>query len=170
MPALVTGRLRMRPCSLDDVDPLHALCTRSEIRRFLFDDRPITRCEAQALIEASTASFQRHGYGLWLYSDAESIAGFAGFLDAGEDQPPRLVFATRPDLWGQGYATEAAAAVLRYVHASLRLERVAADGDEPNAASIAVLEKLGMQRSGREVTEGRPLLLFELRYPRPLPV
>jgi len=42
----------------------------------------------------------------------------------------------------------------------------AADADEPNAASIAVLENLGMQRSGREVTEGRPLLLFELRYPR----
>ena len=51
MPALVTGRLRLRPCSLDDVDPLHALCIRPEIRRFLFDDRPITRCEAQALIE-----------------------------------------------------------------------------------------------------------------------
>ena len=80
------------------------------------------------------------------------------------------MFATRPDLWGQGYATEAAAAVLRYAHASLRLERVAADADEPNAASIAVLEKLGMQRNGREVTEGRPLLLFELRYPRPEPV
>ena len=73
MPALVTGRLRLRPCSLDDLDPLHALCTRPEIRRFLFDDRPITRCEAQALIEASTASFQRHGYGLWLYFDAASI-------------------------------------------------------------------------------------------------
>jgi len=169
MPALVTGRLRLRPCSLDDLDPLHALCTRPEIRRFLFDDRPINHSEARALIEASTASFHGQGYGLWLYSDAESIAGFAGLLDAGE-KPPRLVFATRPDLWGQGYATEAAAAVVHYARASLRLECVAADADEPNAASIAVLEKLGMQRTGREVVAGRPLLFFELRYARPVPV
>jgi RimJ/RimL family protein N-acetyltransferase len=169
MPALVTGRLRLRPCSLDDVEPLHTLCTRPEIRRFLFDDRSITLSEARSLIEASTASFHRHGYGLWLYCDADSIAGFAGFLDAG-DKPPRLVFATRPDLWGQGYATEAAAAVLHYAQASLRLECVAADADEPNAASIAVLENLGMKQTRREVVAGRPLLFFELRHARPLPV
>jgi len=169
MSPLATRRLRLRPCSLDDIDALHAFCTNPEIRRFLFDDRPIGRCEAEALIHASAASFDRRGYGLWLFADAQSLAGFAGFLDAGEG-PPRLVFAIRPDLWGSGYATEAANAVVDYALTGLALDHVEADADEPNAASIAVLEKLGMRRTGRGVVEGRPLVFYELRHLRPLSV
>jgi RimJ/RimL family protein N-acetyltransferase len=40
---------------------------------------------------------------------------------------------------------------------------VRADVDEPNLASIRVLEKLGMARTGRRIVNGRPLLDFEIQ-------
>jgi RimJ/RimL family protein N-acetyltransferase len=70
------------------------------------------------------------------------------------------VFGTRPQLWGQGYAREATAAVLRYVFDELGLEQVVADVDEPNTASIRTLESLGMARTGRAMVNGRPLLYY----------
>ncbi|MDQ3252964.1 MAG: GNAT family N-acetyltransferase, partial [Acidobacteriota bacterium] len=74
---------------------------------------------------------------------------------------PSLIFGTRPQLWGRGYAVEAARAVLRYACDVLGLRRVVADVDEPNAASIRVLERLGMTRTRRAIVNGRPLLYYE---------
>jgi [ribosomal protein S5]-alanine N-acetyltransferase len=52
------------------------------------------------------------------------------------------------DWWGQGYATEAARAVLRYGFEELKLNRIYAHHMTKNPASGRVLEKIGMQREG----------------------
>jgi RimJ/RimL family protein N-acetyltransferase len=88
------------------------------------------------------------------------LVGFAGFLRS-EEETPNLIYGVHPDICGRGYATEAAGAVLSYAFEELALARVKADVDEPNAASVRVLEKLGMRRTRRAVVKGRPLLYFE---------
>ncbi|NJL99522.1 MAG: N-acetyltransferase, partial [Synechococcaceae cyanobacterium SM2_3_2] len=45
----------------------------------------------------------------------------------------------------------------------LELERVEADVDEPNKASIRVLETLGMSRTRRAIVNERPLLYYEIQ-------
>ena len=50
--------------------------------------------------------------------------------------------------WGQGLATEAAGALLRWAFDTLDLNRVQSDADTRNAASARVLEKLGFVREG----------------------
>jgi RimJ/RimL family protein N-acetyltransferase len=50
---------------------------------------------------------------------------------------------------------------LGYALEALAVPKVSADVDEPNAASVRVLEKLGMRRVRRALVEGRPLLYFE---------
>lgn len=114
---------------------------------------------------ASAENFERHGYGLWLAfaRDAGRLVGFAGFLRS-DDEAPNLVYGVHPDFWGEGYATEAACAVLGYALKSLALPKVKADVDEANVESVRVLEKLGMKRVNRAVLEGRPLLYFELSH------
>ncbi len=59
--------------------------------------------------------------------------------------------------WGQGYATEAATAVLNYAFQTLGLDRVIADINPHNAASLRVAEKLGMWQlqAGRMVATAR---------------
>lgn len=54
-----------------------------------------------------------------------------------------------PDFWGQGYATEAARAVMQFGFGELRLHRIWADCVADNVASARVLEKLGMKLEGR---------------------
>ena len=48
--------------------------------------------------------------------------------------------------WGKGYAVEAMRAVLHWAYATLDLNRVEAELDTRNAASMRVLEKLGFTR------------------------
>jgi RimJ/RimL family protein N-acetyltransferase len=51
--------------------------------------------------------------------------------------------------------------VLDYALTSLGLTKVAADVDEPNTASIRVLEELGMTRTHGGAEEGSRLIYFE---------
>ena len=161
---LRTERLSLRPSQLSDLEAIHPLWTEADIRRFLFDDRQITYEEAQSFIEASVASFVHHGYGIWLFFEHqnEQIAGFSGLLHSSQNAPS-LIFGTRPQLWGQGYAKEATLAVLRYTFDVLGLEKVEADVDEPNQASIQVLEALGMSRTRRAIVNEHPLLYYEIQ-------
>ncbi|MBD1874532.1 GNAT family N-acetyltransferase [Nodosilinea sp. FACHB-131] len=165
---LHTERLMLRPCTLADLDAVHELWTDPDIRQFLFDDRTLSRQEASDFLAASNESFVQQGYGLWLFFErsgdasggqSSTIAGFSGLMSV-PDQSPSVVFGTRPPLWGRGYAKEATAAILHYVFYDLGLDQVVADVDEPNTASIHVLEGLGMVPTGRAVVDDRPLLYY----------
>jgi [ribosomal protein S5]-alanine N-acetyltransferase len=156
---LTTERLQLQPCQLDDLAFLHSLWTTDRIRYFLFDDRTITEDEARSFVEGSLTSFEQCHYGLWLVYLLDRCIGFAGLLQ-GEDAPS-LIYGIHPDFWGQGYATEAARAVLNYGLDTLTLPKVKADVDEPNAASVRVLQKLPMRQVERVLVNDRPLLFFE---------
>jgi RimJ/RimL family protein N-acetyltransferase len=61
-----------------------------------------------------------------------------------------LAYGLAPDVWGRGYATEAAAACVRAGFEQLALERIVADVDPSNPSSIRVLEKIGMRLEREE--------------------
>jgi ribosomal-protein-alanine N-acetyltransferase len=160
---LETARLLLRPSCVEDSERVHALWADERVRLFLFDGRAISPDEARSFIEESVSNFEDHGYGLWLVFERRRpgrLVGFAGLLRS-DGESPNLLYGIHPDFWGRGYATEAAGAVLRYAAESLSVARVRADVDEPNVASVRVLEKLGMRCVGRAVVTGRPLLYFE---------
>jgi len=50
-----------------------------------------------------------------------------------------------------------------FCHLNTFLEKVEADVDEPNKASIRVLEALGMSRTQREIVNEHPLLYYEIQ-------
>lgn len=159
---LVTIRLRLIPCRLEDIELAYGLWTNDHVRRFLFDDRIISMDEARLFVEASLANFERRGYGLWLVFAREGgpFVGFAG-LSGSEGEAPNLIYGVHPDFCGKGYATEAAGAVLSYALECLAAPLVRADVDEPNVMSVRVLEKLGMRRTRRAIVSGRPLVYYE---------
>ena len=65
-----------------------------------------------------------------------------------------LSYGFRRDRWGRGYASEAAAAVVRHGFETMRVARIVADVDPANPASSRVLEKCGFVRVG-ELEDGR---------------
>lgn len=70
-------------------------------------------------------------------------------LEMAEDQMADIGYELDPAYWGQGYATEAATALVQFGFTQLHLHRIWATCYEENEASARVLTKLGMQREGR---------------------
>lgn len=58
-------------------------------------------------------------------------------------------WAVHPDEWGRGYATEAAWRVMDWAFQELKVHRIVAFCRADNAASLRVMEKLGMHQDGR---------------------
>ena len=160
---LTTPRLELRPVQIGNVELVHELWTNSGVRHFLFDDRVIPLDEARSLVEQSVRSFEERGYGIWLVfsRETENLIGFAGLLQS-SDESPNLIYGVHPEFCGNGFATEAAKAVLDHAFDTLALDSVKADVDEPNVISVRILEKLGMRQIRRAIVAGRPLLYYEL--------
>ena len=158
---LKTKRLQLKPCQVEDILKVHQLWTNEQIRYYLFDNRTISLDEARTFVTESLSNFQQYRYGLWLVfvREINHLVGFAGFLSS-EAAIPSLIYGIEPGFWGNGYATEAAQTVLCYALEKLRFPKVIADVDEPNLASVRVLQKLGMKQTRRDVVQGNPLLYF----------
>jgi RimJ/RimL family protein N-acetyltransferase len=159
-----TARLWMRPCAGGDLDALHSLFTDRDVRRFLWDDREIALAETAAVIEASVASFADRGFGQWLafLREADVLAGFAGLRPVDQTPDVEILYALAPAYWGRGLACEASRAVLRHGFAGLGLPRILARADAPNAASIRVMERLGMRFVRRGVEHGLDTVCYAL--------
>jgi RimJ/RimL family protein N-acetyltransferase len=164
-PRLETERLRLRPCEPADLDALHALFTDPDVRRFLWDDRVIARGETAGVIEASVASFASRGFGQWLAfprAGDGALVAFSGLRVVPGGTDVELLYALAPARWGQGLASEAARAVLRHGFAALGLSRILARTDAPNAASIRVMQRLGMRFERRGLEHGLDTVCYSL--------
>ncbi|RYY24816.1 MAG: N-acetyltransferase [Sphingomonadales bacterium] len=87
-------------------------------------------------------------------------------VSALKDEPHELGYWITPDAWGRGYATEAAAGVLRAAKAT-GVRRVTAGHFIDNPASGRVLRKLGFRPTGRIVptySRGRGAEVPAARY------
>ena len=144
---LRTERLILRPVTAGDHAVLQAHWTTPDVRRFLFDGATLSAAEITAAIEDSARDFGRAGYGLWLIHEkvGTDLVGTVGLRPL-EDLGLEIFYSLAPGSWGRGYATEAARAVLAHALGPLGLPEVLAEVDEGNAASIAVIERLGMTR------------------------
>ncbi len=67
--------------------------------------------------------------------------------------------------WGRGYATEAAGTWLQVAFERLGVDEVVALAEPANVASLHVLTKLGMQRTGERLAFGRPHAVFRGQRP-----
>ena len=142
---LITDRLVLRPVTAADHAGLLAHWTAPEVRRFLFDGGIVSSAEVTAMIEDSARNFAAAGYGLWLVRGrtGADLAGTVGLRPL-EDLGVEILYSLVPSVWGKGYATEAASAVVEHALGPLGLPGVLAEVDEDNAASAAVAERLGM--------------------------
>ena len=142
---LSTERLVLRPVTADDHTALLAHWTQSDVRRFLFDGAALSAAEVAETIEESIGDFAVRGFGVWLIElgSTADLIGTAGLRPLGSSGL-EIFYSLAPGAWGHGYATEAARAVVEYGLGPLGLPEVLAEVDEGNAASVAVVKRLGM--------------------------
>ena len=146
---LITERLILRPVTMEDHAVLQAHWDTPDVRRFLFDGAMLSAAEITETIMESQRGFAAAGYGLWLVSerDGAELAGTAGLRPL-DDLGLEIFYSLVPGSWGRGYATEAARAVVEHALGPLGLPEVLAEVDEGNAASVAVVKRLGMTAFG----------------------
>ena len=155
------SRLSLRRLARDDLAAFHRLATDAHVRRFLLDGAVVVLDWARAEIERSDALFAAIGLGLWLVLDGETPVGFAGFRVFEELSPePQLVYALLERATGRGHATAVAGELVGIARPVLG--GILAAADEPNAASIRVLEKLRFRPAGSVPGAFGRTLLFRL--------
>ncbi len=161
--ALRTARLLLRPLVAPDVDALHSILTEKPVRRFLFDGTTVSRDFLAAAIAASARNFAERGWGLFgVVPDGGTLQGLCGFHMVGTPAERQLVYALSPAMWGQGYGGEAVGAVVKHAREVCRMTSIVAAVDAPNAASIAILRRLGFAPEVRLVERGRDVIRFVL--------
>lgn len=165
-----SARLGYRRPEAFDAGVLHAIITDDHVKRYLCDGQTLPPEWAVETIAASDRLLETRGVGLWLVFesvvDARMPIGFCGFATfegfeafGGE---PQLIYALPERYAGKGYATEAAEAAIRYAREHAGFTEIVAAVDEPNGASIRVLEKLGFERCGEVPGAFGAMLLFRL--------
>ncbi|KES08461.1 GCN5 family acetyltransferase [Streptomyces toyocaensis] len=150
-PVLHTARLRLRPFTDADANPLFALHSSAYVLRY-WDSPPWTeRARAEKFI-TTCQKMADEGTGARVAIDRTSDGAFVGWCGLSGWNPDyrsaSLGYLLGEEMWGHGYATEAVQALLRWAFDTLDLNRVQAEVDTRNVASARVLEKIGFAREG----------------------
>lgn len=147
LPATIrTRRLTLRRVRLEDADDVFSFACEDIWMRLLPDARqPYQRGDAERWVARRFLAHWRTEP-TWAIAIDGRMVGWVGLNIEPEHAQAELSYAMRPDLRGQGLATEAVRAVVDRVFLDTRLGRVWGRVDPPNVASVRVLEKVGMQR------------------------
>jgi RimJ/RimL family protein N-acetyltransferase len=169
-----TERLVLRAFVPDDADFLFDMFRRPEVARWSGDGTPMVhRDEAAARIARQLVRMgDRPGAGIFLVTAPNSglplgmvmlvpIPGSAGF----DRDDMEIGWHFHPDAWGNGYATEAARAMVERAFAS-DIPEIYAVTDPDNGPSQAVCQRLGMTDLGlRSDWYDSELRAFRLDHP-----
>ena len=179
---LRTARLRLRPYRPADFETLfHQLVLDPAVIRFWHDyaDPALGVAQRRAMAERDLGSWIEEGiatgYPTWVIEAADPALGPAGdFVGVIGVFPPENEWGPEPEVGyllasrhhGRGLATEALCAVVADATERLRIPVLVAIVDEPNAASIRVLEKCGFARERSYVgRDGHPYRRYVRRAP-----
>jgi RimJ/RimL family protein N-acetyltransferase len=151
-PRLETERLLLRPFERADAPEVERLCSEREIAATTLNvPYPYPRGAARDWIATHRATFER-GEGVSLAAARKedgALTGTIGMRIEPEHGRAEIGYWIGREYWGNGYATEAAAAVVRYGFGELGLNRIFAFHFSHNPASGRVLQKIGMTHEGR---------------------
>lgn len=147
VPVLETPRLTLRWLEPADAGFLFELMNDPDWLRHIGDRGIREPADARRyLVEVLLAQCERLGFGLYRVGlrDGDSPIGLCGLVKRDWLDDVDIGFAFLPMARGQGYAREAAAATLDLARARFGFTRVAAIVAPGNAASVRLLERLGL--------------------------
>jgi RimJ/RimL family protein N-acetyltransferase len=151
MTRLETPRLVLRRWRDDDITPMAAINADPDVMRWIGSGTTADRERTAAAVTGCERAWDENGFGLFAVEVRQTgeLAGFTGL--AIPTFLPELMPAVeigwrlgRP-YWGQGFATEAARAALRFAFADRGLDRIVSIHQIGNDASERVMRKLGMR-------------------------
>ena len=167
-PVLISERLCFHPWEAEDFPLFVSLHSDPEVQHFLqMGDPPWDEAYLRAKFEVFRTDYAAHGWTKFKVTDRQGTfigrAGFGWFPDTGELE---LGYSFKHALWGHGYATEAARALLDWIYRAKPVDHVIGFAVAEHAASRRVLEKAGMSFTGIRDVDGIPNAFY--RHDRPI--
>ena len=163
-----TARLILRSWRAEDRAPFAAMSACPIVMACL--GGPLSEEQVDAAIARAHASEAANGYCFWAMERKSDGAFFGrcGLQVTRETHVPiageiEIGWRLRQDMWGQGYAREAALATLRWAWARGDIDRVIAMTVPTNRRSWGLMERIGMTRrpaldfGHSEIPENHPL-------------
>ena len=148
MTVLATERLVLRKLTTDDAGFYLRLVNEPSWLQFI-GDKGIRSVEAAraALLSGPMAMYESHGFGFYMVELKNSATpiGMCGLIKRETLPDVDIGYAFVPEFWGQGYAYEAALAVLAFGNQTCGLQRIVAITAPDNHQSIRLLEKIGLK-------------------------
>jgi len=165
---LETARLLLRPPESDDVEPLAPMYADPEVMRYLGDGQTLTRAQTERSVQRMIEGWQADGLGLFtvVRREDDAVIGRVGLivwnpetwqtvrLNAEGPKELEVGYTIGRPYWGNGYATEAAAASRDFAIQELEARRLIALIIHGNDASENVARKLGFEYE-RDIRFGR---------------
>ena len=145
---IVTDRLTIRPFTLDDAGFIVDLVNDPDWLRFIGDKAVASKEDARRyLTKGPLAMYQVHGFGLCAVerTNDRSMIGMCGLVRRAGLEEVDIGYAFLPQGRGQGFAIEAAQAILDHALTTIGIKRIVAISDPDNVASTRVLEAIGMR-------------------------
>jgi ribosomal-protein-alanine N-acetyltransferase len=144
-----TARLSFRAWRDDDLPLARALFGDPRVTRLVggpFDDAQIA-----ARLASELAMQRAHGFAYWPIATVDGDVGCCGLKPRDAAGELELGYYLRPELWGGGYAAEAARSVIEHAFEVLRVDLLFALHHPENHGSGRVLEKVGFAYSHHEL-------------------
>ena len=137
----------------DDLDAAQRLWGDSRVMRYLDSRGALSREQVAERLQQEIDRQEQFGVQYWkvILKETSAAIGCCGLRPYDvENRVYELGFHFMSEHWGRGFASEAARAVIRHAFESMKVPKLFAAHHPQNAASAAVLKKLGFRRIGDE--------------------
>lgn len=163
IPTLETAHLILRPWTLEDAEVLFHILQEPDILEY-FPPTTFTLEGTQGYINRQLRQWQERSYGHWAVTlkDDNRVVGWDGLEYLPETDENEVGYLLSHQVWGRGFATEAARATMRYGLKTAGLQTIIGLVHPRNIGSIRVLEKCGLTFSDRKVYWGLEMCRYRI--------
>jgi RimJ/RimL family protein N-acetyltransferase len=145
-PVIRTERLLLQPYVPEEEEDFVRLFGDEEVSRWM-GDGSISDEDARAMFgRLFTDVYPTNRFDVWAVREGDRLIGHAEIKNTTDVDGYEIIYALSPEVWGSGFGTELARALVSYGFEELGLPEVHATVAFENTASIALLEKVGFAR------------------------
>lgn len=149
---LDTPRLHLRRITMADAKAYYErLGSSAEVTKFMLFQPHKDISDSVASIEKNLRRYETGRNYRWVIAEKETdeLMGVIDLLGFDEENSTcSFAYMLGTDFWGRGYGTEALEAVFGFAFEKMEIQRIEADHFGSNAASGAVMRKVGMTYLG----------------------
>jgi [ribosomal protein S5]-alanine N-acetyltransferase len=161
---LESKRLLVLPWESADWIAFRPIATDPQVMKYISDGQIWSDEKIIEFVERQRHHYRGLGFCLWklVSKDEPRLVGFCGLQPLDDLPGVEIGWWLASDLWGRGFATEAAEVALTDGFHRLGLKRIVAVALRENTASTHIMEKLGMRFEKETMHHGFRVVLYAI--------